>query len=89
MPSSLSLRVSVLRPQPSNFAASWRPPRVAFERFAHQRPLELRHCILEQRRSTREQAGLRPTRERLRPVGRRAAIHARAATEVGRDVTAR
>jgi hypothetical protein len=29
-PSSLSLRVSVLRPQPSSFAASCRPPRVAF-----------------------------------------------------------
>ena len=63
-PSSLSLRVSVLRPQPSSFAASCRPPRVAFS--------AARISVRSNSGRASSSNGAPPARElRLRPAGQR------------------
>jgi len=67
IPSSLSLRVKVLRPQPSNFAASWRPPWWPSGPRDHG-ALEFRHRVLEQRGAAGGEARLGPACERLGPI---------------------
>ena len=88
-PSSLSLRVSVLRPQPEQPRRFLATAARRLQRFADQRALELRRRIVEERR--------------VHPAARRACAQpasacaqsddalpsARAATEIRRDVGAR
>ena len=85
-PSSLSLRVSVLRPQPSSFAASCRPPRVTLS--ASRSSVRSNSGIASSSSGVPplREARLRPARERHRPLGAVGRRRRTGAAEIGRNV---
>ena len=72
-PSSRSFRVSVFRPQPMSFAASWRRPLHALERGLGERALEARGRDVQQRRSAACKVPRRPGFKLTTPVVRHSA----------------